>query len=274
MFTRRSRLVVVVALIAVAFAGACRAGAPVAQPASPQTASPTAPTPTPVTDSATPVDTTPSPGVLLARHEQALGGRDALDKHSSLRMTGTVEIDGSLKGTVEILRGKPNKLVHKLNLQSVGELWKGYDGATAWVLEMSTPALLTDVDAAAVRNQAQWDHDFLSPVALFVGRVDTAEFEGEATWKVTFASELGLEVQSFFSRATGLRTGVVTNSLTGPATTLYADYTEAGGVRVPMRLVTRTDSSEVVIRFDKVEWDKVLDKDLEMPPPVKAIAKD
>src|SRR5262245_39771765 len=122
MLTRRSRMVVLGAVIAAAFAGACRAGAPVAQPPAPQTPTTAAPTATPVTDSATPVDTTPSPGVLLARHEQALGGREALDKHSSLRMTGTVEIDGALTGTVEILRGKPNKLVHKLTLERVGEL--------------------------------------------------------------------------------------------------------------------------------------------------------
>ena len=217
----------------------------------------------------------PSPGELLARHELALGGRASLDKHTSLRMTGTVELDrGALKGTVEILRGKPNKFVQKLTLERVGELIKGFDGNIAWVLEMSTPALLTDVDAAALRSQAQWDHDFLSPVALFVGRVDTAEFEGEAAWKVTFASDLGLEVQSFFSRASGLRTGVVTNSMDGPATTLYGEYMEVGGVRVPTRIITRTDSNEVVIRIDKVEWDKVPEKDLEMPPPVKAIAKD
>jgi hypothetical protein len=243
-------------LLAAGFTGACRAPAPALAQA-------------PV------LAPSPSPGELLARHEAALGGRESLDKHSSVRMTGTVELDGgALKGTVEILRGKPNKFVQKLNLERIGELWKGYDGATAWVLEMSTPALLTDVDAASVRSQAQWDHDFLSPVALFVGRVDSAEFEGEAAWKVTFASDLGLEVQSFFSRTTGFRTGVVMNSLTGPATTLYSEYRDAGGVRVPMRIVTRTDSSEVVIYIEKVEWDKVPEKDLEMPPSVKAIARD
>lgn len=218
---------------------------------------------------------TPSPGELLARHELALGGREALDKHSSLRLTGVVELDGgALKGTIEILRAKPDKFVQKMTLERVGDLWTGYDGKTAWTLELSVPALLTDTDAASVRSHAQWDHDYLAPVALYVGRVDSAEFEGEPAWRVTFASELGLEVQSFFARSSGLRTGVVTNTLTGVSTALYGDYAEVEGVRVPRRRVTRGDSSEVVIRIEKVEWDNVPASALELPSAVKAIAKD
>jgi hypothetical protein len=216
----------------------------------------------------------PSASALLMKHEAALGGREALDRHSSVRLTGTVTVDsGAMKGTVEILRGKPNKFVQKMNLIGLGELAKGYDGTVAWEIELGTPAILTDVDAAAVRSHAQWDHDFLAAVALHVGQVDTALFEGQSAWRVTYASDLGLEIHTFFSRESGLRLANVMNTLTGPTTTIYGDYTEIGGVKIPMKVTTRSETSEVVVSIEKVEFDRVESTALALPPPIKAILR-
>jgi hypothetical protein len=212
----------------------------------------------------------PSPMELLARHELATGGRTALDRHSSVRMIGTVDIGGGeLVGTVEILRAKPDKFVQKMHLARLGDIWRGFDGKVAWVIEMSTPGLLTDTDAQSMRNHAQWHHLFLAPIGLQIGRVDSTEFEGQPAWKVTFAGELGVEVQTYFSRATGLRVAQVM----GDNATIESDYREFGGVKMPTRIVTRSVAGEMVMVIDKVEFDKVVPAAFELPPAIRAIAK-
>ena len=152
--------------------------------------------------------TVPTAEAVLARHEAACGGADALNKHSTIKLTGTVEITNSdLRGTIEILRGKPNRYVQTMVLNRVGTMIRGFDSTVAWVVDLSGPALLTGPDAQAVEVEANWYHAFLAPPAQRIARVDSAEFAGEPAWKLTYARDLGMEVSAYFSRESGLRLG-------------------------------------------------------------------
>lgn len=217
----------------------------------------------------------PTADKVLSRHEAAVGGRTALDAHSSIRVTGVVIVaSADIRGSLEIIRAKPNWYVEKMSLSTLGDLIKGYDGKIAWTLEGSDPGLLTDADAEGMKRVADWYHEFSVTQAMRGARVDSADFEGEPAWMLTYASGLGDEVRSYFSRETGLRVGEESALGVGESSIIYAAYKTFGGVQFPTRITTRRGNSEMLTNILSVEFDKVPTSAFALPPAVKAIAKD
>jgi hypothetical protein len=216
----------------------------------------------------------PTADALIARHEAASGGAEALNKHTSIRLSGTVQIaDGDLKGTIEILRGRGNKFVQKLVFSTIGAVSKGFDSTVAWVIDPQGPALLTGADADAVETEANWYHAFLAPPGLRLARVDSTEFGGEPAWQLTYAAELGLEASVFFSRASGLRLGETRALPVGEVSTVESAYKDFGGVKLPTVVTNRTRAGSMVITIDSVEFDRVPASALALPPQVRALIK-
>jgi hypothetical protein len=217
----------------------------------------------------------PTAEQLIARHEAAVGGKPALDAHSSVKMTGVVILSlAELRGTIEVVRAKPNQFVEKMTIGPLGEMLKGYDGKIAWVLESSEPALLTDADAESMKRIADWHHEFSVTQAMRGARVDSTDFEEQPAWRVTYASLLGEEVRTYFSMESGLRIGEESLLGVGTATTIYSDYKSFGAVKLPMRILTKRGSGgEMLINYLTVEFDKVPASAFALPPAVKAIAR-
>jgi hypothetical protein len=216
----------------------------------------------------------PTAQQVLARHEAAVGGRKALDAHSSMRITGIVIIAvANARGSIEVVRAKPNRFVERLALNELGEMYKGFDGKTAWVVEPQGAALLTDADAESVRRQADWYHEFETTQASRGARVDSVDFEGQPAWMLTYASGLGDEVRSYFSQQTGLRLGETTHMGVGNTTIVFGAYKEFGGIRIPTTITTRSASGEMHTSIVNVEFDKVPASAFALPPAVKALTR-
>ena len=216
----------------------------------------------------------PTAEQVLARHEAAVGGRAALDAHSSVRITGLVIIAvADLRGSLEIIRAKPDKYIEKMSLPQVGDMYKGFDGRIAWVVEDNEPALLTDADAVSMKRSADWYHEFMVTQAMRGARVDSAEFDGERVWQLTYASSLGDEVRAYFSRETGLRVAEESSMGVGEASSTFGAYKAFGGVRFPTTIRTRRGTDEMLVNILTVEFDKVPPSAFALPPAVKAIAK-
>jgi hypothetical protein len=216
----------------------------------------------------------PTAESIIARHDSALGGRKTLDTHSSAKLTGTVDIaSAGLRGTIEVLRAKPNRFVQRISLNRVGELLKGFDGTVAWQLEPSGAALLTDADAEILQAEADWYQEFHVPQALRGSRVDSAEFDGRAAWQLTYASALGVEVHAYFDRDTGLRIGESWSGTVGDMTMTQWDYRVFGGVRIPTRVTNRSRIGEMIITIESVEFDHLATDAFALPPAVKALIR-
>ena len=216
----------------------------------------------------------PTADQVIARHEAAVGGRSALDAHTSLRITGLVIVaSADIRGSLEILRAKPNKYVEKMSLSQIGDMHKGYDGKIAWTLESSEPALLTDADAESVKRSADWYHEFIVTQAMRGARVDTSEFEGQPAWRLTYASGLGDEVRAYFNRETGLRIAEESIFGVGESTSIFGGYKNFGGVMFPTVIRSRRGPGEMLVNILTVEFDKVPSSAFALPPAVKAIAK-
>lgn len=216
----------------------------------------------------------PTAEEVIARHAAASGGADALNKHTSIKLSGTVNITpGDLTGTIETLRGRGNRFVEKMVFSTLGVVSRGYDSTVAWVMDPHGPALLTGADADAAEAEGNWYHAFLVPPGLLQARVDSAEYAGEPAWQLTYAAELGMEASAFFSRATGLRLGETRAMPGGDAGTTESAYKDFGGVKLPTVVTNRTRAGSMVITIDSVEFDRVPAAALALPPQVRALIK-
>ena len=222
----------------------------------------------------------PSPQELLARHDSLVGGRAALDTHTSVRITGTFAVPVmALDAPLEILKRKPNKYVLRTSLGQMGDLMSGYDGANAWAIQPGQgPTLLVGAQATQLAQQADFYGD-LHDLTRFtsVETVDQTEFEGQRAFRVRMVRPNGDSVTEFFDVATGLSIGA-TNSISTPTgrvetTSLFTDYKEFSGLRVPTRVVQRNPQFELIITILTLEFDTVDEAAILPPESIRLLIK-
>lgn len=219
---------------------------------------------------------------LIAKHIAAIGGRDALDKHSSLHQTGTFSMPAmGIDGPVHIYRAKPALFLQQITLGSFGEMTQGFDGTTAWAIQpMQGATVMSGDQAAQVKQQADFFADFpdLSKYST-VETVAAEDFEGHKCYKVKMVKAgTTTEAVQYFDAETGLAAGIV-RSIENPQmgkidiTVVFADYKDQGGVKMPAKMVQKTPQGDVVLTFTAYEWDKVEPKMFDLPDAVKAMVK-
>lgn len=221
----------------------------------------------------------PDPKTLMEKHNAAVGGRAALDKYTSMRMVANMSMAAmGMEASVEMFRGKPNKFVQKVVLGPVGEILQGYDGKVAWALNPMAGAQLVEGEAL---ESAKANADFFANFQDFgaytdAKTVELTDFEGRKCYKVTLKRS-GREGTEYFDAATGLLAGIA-GSVTTPqgtivSTTVFEEYGDFGGLRLPKRIAQRTTQGDAVITISAVEFDKVDPSVFDLPAAVKALIK-
>jgi choline dehydrogenase-like flavoprotein len=221
----------------------------------------------------------PDPKALMEKHNAAAGGRDAMDKHTSLKLTATMSIAAmGMDAQMEVYRAKPNKFVQKVVLGPMGEVVTGFDGTRGWSVNPMAGAQLIDGDAAkTLKAQA----DFFSNLQDAANYTDAqtlelTDFEGNKCYKVRLLRD-GREGFEYFNAATGLLAGF-SGSVDTPqgkveTTTVISDWIDAAGIKFPKSVEQRTPNGPAKITFTAVEFDKVDPATFDMPAAVKAMVK-
>ncbi len=224
----------------------------------------------------------PDGKALVAKHVAAMGGRDALDKHTSLHQTGTFSMPAmGIEGPIHLYRAKPALLLQQITLGSFGEMTQGFDGTTAWAIQpMQGASVMSGEQATAVKQQADFFADFPDPSRYTtIETVAAEDFEGRKCYKVKMIrAEGGGEAMQYFDVETGLAAGIM-RSIENPQmgkidiTVVLSDYKDQGGVMMPSKIVQKTPQGDVVLTFSAYEWDKVEAKIFELPDAVKSMVK-
>ena len=221
----------------------------------------------------------PAAASLMAKHNAAVGGRAALDQHTSLRMTATMSIAAmGMEASLEVFRAKPNRFVQKTVLGAMGEATQGFDGKVAWMLNPMLGAQLLEGDAAeGIRNQADFFSTFQDS-ANYPGAetVELSDFEGRKCYKVRVVRNK-MQGFEYFDATTGLLAGISGTTATPQgnveSTTIIAEWAEYGGVKFPKRMEQRSVAGTATITWTAVEFDKVDPAVFDLPPAVKALVK-
>ena len=224
----------------------------------------------------------PDGKAIVSKHLAAIGGREAMEKHSSVHMTGTFSMSAmGIEGPIHLYRAKPAMFVQQITLGAMGEVTQGFDGTTAWAVNpMMGPTVMSGDQATQMKSQA----DFFSDYPDFskyttVETVGLEDFEGRKCYKVKLVKADGSgEAMQFFDAETGLAAGM-TRSVENPqmgkvdVTVVMSDYKDQGGVKMPSKITQKTPQGDVVLTFATVEWDNVDAKVFALPDAVKALVK-
>jgi len=216
---------------------------------------------------------------LMEKHNAAVGGRAALDGHTSVKMSGTMEIAAmGLSAAVEVFRAKPNKYLQRISISQLGEVLSGYDGKTGWGINPGAPPQIMEGEALESHKANADFFAGLQDLASYAKAetVELTDWQGKKCYKVN-ATRGTREGTQYFDAATGLLAGfvVVVPTPQGPTetSTIFVEYADFGGFKMAKRIEQRTPQFTSVISFSSVEYDKVDPATFDLPASVKAMVK-
>jgi outer membrane lipoprotein-sorting protein len=203
---------------------------------------------------------------ILDKYVAALGGRAALEKHTSRVSKGTLEIpDAGMTGSVEVSEKAPGKSLTVIDLPGVGMVREGSDGSVAWSEDPQTG--LRDKAgselADALRGSA------FNPELRMKSLYKTLEVVGRetvgarATYVVLATPDAGSATRMYFDAETGLllRQGGTRETQQGPLDIdLFIDeYRDVDGVKEAVSLRQVTPMFTMVIRLADIKHNVALD---------------
>lgn len=212
---------------------------------------------------APPGDEAPTADALIDRYIEALGGEEAMRKHSSRTDKGNMTI-GDITGSMTVYSAAPNKRVGIFVAEGVGTITQGYNGEKGWEIGPQGKRFL-EGEALAERARTSDFHQALNLRANYDIRVVGAEtFDGKPAYRLGLKHKqapVAGEQFMIFDAATGLLIGRVTGrqSAAGPVTleTVITDYKPFDGVLTPTKITTLVMGQQQVMTIDSVEFDTV-----------------
>lgn len=191
---------------------------------------------------AAPATGLPSADELLARHVQALGGKAALEKITSRSLKGTLELPAlGANSPWASLAKAPDKTWQQFDVPTIGTITEGFDGRVAW--SQSTLGALdkSGAELAEVKRRAVFHRELKFKEVFPKLRVLRKDKLGARDTLVLEATPADGPPERFhFDAQSGLllrhEAHYVTQFGEFEAATLFEDYREVDGVRIPFTI--------------------------------------
>lgn len=240
------------------------------------------PAPAPKTDTAKPVaaPVLPSARSVIDRHLAAIGGREAVLRHSSTRATGVFSVaSAGMSGGIEVFAAKPDKSIVRIKIPGVGEIVEAYDGKYGWTVSAITGPMLLE---GKQLDEKRFDTDFYSDLHdasryESMTTVELTEFDNRPCYKVRLVRKNASEDFEFYDVKTGLKAGRIatreTPMGTVTGTSVETDYKKFGNLLVPTTVKNSVMGVQQVITIQSVEYDTVSPSVFEPPAEIKALIK-
>jgi hypothetical protein len=204
---------------------------------------------------------------ILDRYEQAVGGKEAIERITSYKMKGTFALSNLREpGTLEAWGKNSEKSLIILEFPRLGTLKKGFDGETRWVqtpagtVTDSSPQEIAEMDRdsavySAGNIKGQFESLKLDSKARLSGR-DMNVLEGKPAKgpaeKLFFDVENGLLARWDMARQQPKRgTVFVKVHLT--------DYRDVDGVKVPFNVRFSFESFSFTVKVDELQHNIPID---------------
>jgi zinc protease len=212
-------------------------------------------------------DSMPSVDQVLDKYVQALGGKTAIERMTSVVIRGKVDVPSTGEsGSLETYRKAPNKEVQTINIPSNGPSQRGYDGTVGWNWDPdSGPSDMSPADLLAMKLEADFHRDIrlkeLYPKMKVTGKgrvgdreayVIEAPREDGSSERMYFDTQGGLLVQSEIPMDVPDEGKTIVNSQ-------YEDYREVEGVKVPFMIRQTSAYFDFVIKLSEVKHNVPID---------------
>jgi hypothetical protein len=226
----------------------------------------------------------PTVDQLLDRYVSALGGREKLEKITTLMMKGTESPSGMANNpasrTLEVYRKAPNKLL-LANAQDGNNSQRVFDGETGWQQFGGRTMGMSATDLGIIRREAQFDRNYNLRAQysrmIVTGRAKIGERETwvvEATPVETRIGPMGLDREwLYFEANTGLlaRRQIEAKTVLGkmPFAIDFDDYREIDGVKWPFIVRQLFANLAVTQRFAEIKLNTPLEDERFKQPATK-----
>lgn len=229
-----------------------------------------------------PADTAalPTAQAIIDKHIEAIGGRKALQAHSSVAVKGTMEIPAAgIKGPVEMYAARPNKMYMKATLAGLGDITEGFDGTTAWsITPMTGPMISTGEELEQKAFNANFDRTLgMAEQYASMKVVEKTTFEGRPVYKLALTRKGGTVDTEFYDVETGLKAGSIVDVKstmgTVTATSVLSDYKKFGDILQPATMKQTASGAQINMTFTEMVYDKVDPTVFELPAAIKALIK-
>ena len=222
----------------------------------------------------------PSGASLVAKHLAAIGGADLVRATKSLRATGVTELPAqNIRGTFEVLAGRPAKAILRLELGGIGKAESGYNGTVGWMLDpMVGPSIVTGPQLDEMRNDAHFDAVLHPPdLVKSITTIARVEFDGRPAFKTHVVFVSGQTRDQFFDAERGYLLGFSGDSQTPmgvvPTTVTLRDYKAFGAMTHPARLIQAAMGVEQHFIFETYEYNTLKPEVFDPPAIIRAIMK-
>lgn len=222
----------------------------------------------------------PTGRAVIDKFISAIGGRDAVMRQTGRHAKGHFEIPAQgVAGDLEVYAAPPNKLSVTVVITGLGEIRTGFDGTVGWSLNPAMgPMVLDGLQLEQMRQQADF-YTALYPPEM-IAELETAgeeTFEEHPSYKVRVKTTWGEEFFEFFDQSSGLQLGS-RRTVASPmgdieATTVFSDWREVEGVKVPFRTVQRTMGIEQVFTITEMTPSAVPDSVFALPAQIETMVK-
>jgi hypothetical protein len=222
----------------------------------------------------------PAAAELVARYQQAIGGKDVFARHTAMHMKGEFAMPAmGISASFESWAARPNRSVMHITIPGLGEMRQGFDGTVGWSLNpMEGPRVLAGGELQQMSDESAFDSQF-RPESL-VASMETVErttIAGRDCIKVRVQWKSGRETFDCYSAETGLIVGSMakqeSNMGVAEVVTLYDDYKAFGGVTMPTRMTMQIMGMEQVISIHDVTFGDVPESAFELPAEIKPLIK-
>jgi hypothetical protein len=217
---------------------------------------------------------------IVARYDEALGGRDAILRHTSSTMRGTVDIpqpSGVVKLPFVYFAAAPYLRVEKVTLPNgAGENLNGFDGTTSWGLDPRTGPEVDSGDDVQSAKRADFYYP-LDELTWFksMETVGVEDFEGRPCYHLHGVNNWGKSNDHYYDRETGLLTAYEFQADPGLVHEILSDWQKVDGVIVSMKQTVKVKSKDGdwkifwVITYSSYTFNDVDPAVFTLPTPVR-----
>jgi hypothetical protein len=229
-------------------------------------------------------EATPTIDQLLDKYVAALGGKEKLERITTLMMKGTETAAGLANNqaarTLEVYRKAPNSLL-LVNAQGGNNSIRAFDGETGWQQFGGRAMGMSATDLGMIRREAQFDRNynlrtqFTRMIGAGKARIGEREvWVIEATPVETRIGPMGLERELlYFDASTGLlaRRQIEAKTALGraPLAIDFDDYREVEGVKWPFTVHQLFPNFGVTQRFSEIRLNIALEEERFKRPAAK-----
>ena len=199
----------------------------------------------------------PTPDEIIEKYVNAVGGAGALHQATTRVMTGKILFGGN-QSPIEVITKAPNKRV-SISRMGGGASYTAFDGTAGWMGNSGRPArAMTAAESAASGLDAEFALGLrLKELFPQLRRGRPEEVDGVLCNVLNGSSPGNPPVRLYFGSDSGLLLRMVRYAETPlgrNATQIdYADYRDAGGVKIPYRWTLARPNGRFTIQIDEVK---------------------